>query len=190
MVGAMALSRFCSVLCLQGLLAAALVLSACSTHEGSSAIGQEEGASAQLAEIKVNLPPPPTFEKEHAPEKYADGSLSVYGLRKDLKANLEKQAKVRGYIVEVYQCPACPKGQECRCDKPHLWIADRSGDGKDKALMVTGIPVKNPQTRRKMEWYTGVAYHFTGLFSRMSGTGFSDSDGLLVYEDAAPAVGE
>ena len=148
----------------------------------------EEGSSSQIPKIKVNLPSPPSFQKDHAPENYSDGSSSIYGLRKKLRKSLNKAVKVKAYILEVYQCPCDMKKKDCRCDKPHLWLGDRASGVKEKGLMVTGIPKKHPKTRRKMKWQTGIAYYFSGVFSRSSGTGFSSSEGLLIYQEAAPAV--
>lgn len=150
--------------------------------------GGTEGSSNQLPKIKVNLPPPPTFQKEHAPESYSDGSASIYGLRKKLRRNLNKAVKVKAYILEVYECPCDLRKKGCKCDKPHLWVADRANAKKGDGMMVTGYPKKHPKTRRKIKWQLGIAYHFSGVFSRNSGTGFSHSEGLLIYQDAAPAV--
>ncbi len=150
--------------------------------------GGGKSSSSQLPKIKVNLPPSPSFQKDHAPESYTDGSSSIYGLRKKLRKSLNKAVRLKAYIVEVYECPCDMRKKDCRCDKPHLWLSDRASGPKDKGLMVSGIPKKHPKSRRKMKWQIGIAYHFSGVFSRNSGTGFSASDGLLIYQDSAPAV--
>jgi hypothetical protein len=180
----MASTRLCCVL-----LATALILG-CQNQSGSLGDG-EEGSTSQLPKIKVNLPSPPSFQKEHAPENYSDGTSSIYGLRKKLRKNLNQQVKVKAYIVEAYECPCDLRKKGCKCDKPHLWLSDRASGNKEKGgMMVTGMPKKDPKTRRKIKWETDMAYHFTGVFSRNSGTGFSASDGLLIYQDSAPAVGQ
>ena len=143
------------------------------------------GAQTQLPQIKVKLPPPPTFEKKHAPEKYADGTFSVYGVRENIKDTLNKEVRVRGFIIEVYQCPPCPKGKECpECDKTHFWLSDRANGPKDKALMVVDYPKKDPKTRKKLKFLTGVQYYVGGQFSKRSVSGFSSSEGLVVYNSA------
>ena len=147
-----------------------------------STIGGNESSQGQLPQIKVKLPPPPSFEKEHAPEKYSDGTYSIYGIRKNIKDTINKQGKVRAFILEVYKCPECPKGKECpACERRHLWISDRANGIKDKAMMVVDYPEKDPTTKKKMEFTSGVQYYFTGVFTKNSGTGFSTSEGLMAY---------
>lgn len=178
----MASTRLCCVL-----LATTLILG-CQNQSGSLGDG-EEGSKSQLPKIKVNLPSPPSFQKEHAPENYSDGTISIYGLRKKLRKNLNQAVKVRAYIVEVYECPCNLRKKDCHCDKPHIWLSDRASGKKEKGgMMMTGMPKKDPRTKRKFKWKMGMAYHFSGVFSRNSGTGFSASDGLLIYQDSAPAV--
>ena len=157
-----------------------LPLLACQ-QQGNS-IGGSESSQGQLPQIKVKLPPPPSFEKEHAPEKYSDGTYSIYGIRKNMKDTLNKQAKVRAFMLEVYQCPECPKGKECpACERPNFWVSDRANGPKDKALLVVDYPKKDPETKKKMEFTTGVQYYITGVFTKNSGTGFSTSEGLIAY---------
>jgi hypothetical protein len=60
----------------------------------------------QLPPIKVNLPPSPNFNVETAPPQYPDGSLSVYGLRKGMSKYLDKDVRVKAYLLEIYECPA------------------------------------------------------------------------------------
>lgn len=162
----------------------AILVSACQTKEGGSIIGSDE-SQTQLPQIKVNLPPPPSFQKDNPPVTYPDASMSVYGLRKDMKANLNQQRRVKGFLLEEYSCPECPKDDKnCTCRKPHFWLSDRANGPKDKALLVTGYPKKDPKTKKKMTFVTGAQYVVTGIFSKTSGTGFSVSDGLLIYSDA------
>mgnify|MGYP006865025018 CR=1 FL=1 len=178
----MASTRLCCVL-----LATALLLG-CQNQSGALGDG-EEGSTTQLPKNKVNLPSPPSCQKEHAPESYSDGSLSIYGLRKKLRKNLNQQVTVKAYIVEVYTCPCNLRKKSCKCDKPHIWLSDRASGKKEKGMMMTGYPKKDPKSRKKIKWKLGMAYHFTGVFSRNSGTGFSASDGLLIHQEHAPAVG-
>lgn len=147
-------------------------------------------ADTQLAQIKVNLPPSPSFQKEHAPEKYADGTYSIYGLRKKLRKHLNKEFRVKAFMLEVYKCPheKC-KGKDCpRCKRPHFWLSDRASGPKKKAMMVTDYPKRDPQTRRKLKLHEGIQYLVSGYFARNSGTGFSASDGLMKYTGSEPVV--
>lgn len=59
-----------------------------------------------LPDIKVNLPPSPNFNNATAPVQHPTGELSVYGLRKGMSKYLDKDVRVKGFIVEVYECPA------------------------------------------------------------------------------------
>lgn len=163
-------------------------LAGCSqTNESGQVIGGPEPTSATLPNIKVNLPPPPSFQKDHAPETYPDGSYSVYGIRKSMENTLNKPAKVKGFLIEVYECPECPKGTECpACRKPHFYLSDRANGPKDKAMLVVDYPKENPETHKKLEFTVGAQYYVNGTFAKTSGTGFSSSDGLMVYSDAKP----
>src|SRR3954454_11079163 len=66
----------------------------------ASAQGQE------LQPIKVNLPPPPNFDVPTAPPVYPSGEMSVYGLRKGMSKYLDKDVRVKGYLLMIYECPA------------------------------------------------------------------------------------
>lgn len=170
----------------------ALLISACQTGEGGSLIGDDESRQTQLPQIKVNLPPPPSFQKDNPPVTYPDGSFSIYGLRKDMKANLNQHRRVKGFLLEEYDCPECPdkKDKNCLCRKPHFWLSDRANGPKDKALLVTGYPKKDPKTKKKMKFVTGAQYVVSGVFSKTSGTGFSATDGLIIYSDATIMTAE
>jgi len=167
------------------LLLAALVVS-CQSNDTGAVIGDEANPMpGTLPNIKVTLPAPPSFQKDHAPETYPDGCYSVYGLRKSMKDTLNKVARVKGFITEVYECPECPKGTECpACRKPHFYLSDRANGPKDQALMVVDYPKEDPETKKKLKFDVGAQYYVTGTFAKTSGTGFSSSDGLLVYSGA------
>lgn len=59
-----------------------------------------------LPPIKVNLPPSPNFDVATAPVTYPSGELSVYGLRKQMSKYLDKDVRVKAYLLEIYECPA------------------------------------------------------------------------------------
>ena len=151
----------------------------------SGRIGAGELKQSKLARLEVKLPSPPTFNKDHAPKLYPDQTLSIYGLRKDMSVYLNKAVRVKAFLLEVYKCPTCPKGATCKeCTAPHFYLSDRKNGPKDKAIMVTDYPEKDPRTRRKIKLEEGARYIVTGLFAKRSGTGFSYSEGLLVYREA------
>lgn len=168
-----------------GAIFLALVLVGCSSDSGGARIGGDETEQVTLPQIKVNLPPSPSFQKEHAPETYPDSAYSVYGVRKRSATTLNKDVRVKGYITEVYECPPCPKGQTCKtCDKPHFYLSDRANGPKEEALMVVDYPKEDPATKKKMTFEVGVQHYVSGTFSKTSGTGFSNSDGLLIFKEA------
>lgn len=71
---------------------------------GATRVAHAQGQA--LPPIKVDLPPPPNFNIQNAPEKYPTGEFSVYGLRKKMSQNLDKDVQVRAYLLQIYECPA------------------------------------------------------------------------------------
>lgn len=59
-----------------------------------------------LPPVQVSLPPSPNFKVSDAPAQYPSGELSVFGLRKNRDKYMEKDVRVKGYLVEIYECPA------------------------------------------------------------------------------------
>jgi hypothetical protein len=129
-----------------------------------------------LPPIKVNLPPSPSFDIATAPLQYPSGEMSVYGLRKGMSKFLDKDVRVKAYVLEVYECPAeqrkcndeaaakakrdrrragknpppppvVDEKNVCRpCDQPHFYIADTPTTKKERALLVADYPVKDWKT--------------------------------------------
>ena len=64
-----------------------------------------------LPEIKVNLPPTPNFDIATAPVQHPGGEYSVFGLRKNMSSQLEKDVRVKGYLLYLYECP--PEIRKC-----------------------------------------------------------------------------
>ncbi len=146
---------------------------------GGSGASLNEPESMALPPIKVDLPPPPSFAASDVPEKYPDGTYTVRGVRKQRAVTLGKDVKVRGYLLEVYVCPVCPKGQTCKlCDQPHFFLGDKPETKKEKALMVVDylLPKAKPPALT-----VGKQYDIEGSFSINSPTGFGASDGLIVF---------
>jgi hypothetical protein len=132
-----------------------------------------------LPGVKIDLPPPPKFDDQDLPVQNADGTPTIFGLRKQIEKNLGKDIKIKGYLLEVYQCPVCPKGQTCKlCDQPHFFLGDKTDTKKEKALLV----VDYLMPKQKPPFLTvGKQYEIQGTFARNSPTGFASSDGLLVF---------
>jgi hypothetical protein len=168
----------------KGMVLRALVLGAtmslgCSSGPppGSSLLSTEEATA--LPPIKVDLPPPPSFAEENFPREYPDGTVSVFGLRKQIDKYLNKDVKVKAFLLEVYQCPVCPKGQTCKlCDQPHFFLSDKPDGKKEKSL----ITVDYLMPKQKPPFLTvGKQYTIQGTFARNSPTGFASADGLLQF---------
>lgn len=156
-----------------------LILAAGCSNSSSGASMAEPEATA-LPPIKVDLPSPPSFAASDVPEKNPDGTFTVRGLRKKKAENLNKEIKVKAYLLEVYQCPKCPKGQTCKlCDQPHFFMGDKPDTKKEKALMVVDYlsPKQKPPALT-----VGKQYDVAGTFSVNSPTGFGASDGLVVFD--------
>lgn len=151
----------------------------------AGAVFADEPGGAVPPGFKLNLPPPPAFAEPATPREYPDGTVSIYGLRKEFHRFNERpnkyigqNVKVKAFLLEIYQCPVCPKGQVCKpCDTPHLFISDEANGSKDKGMLVVeqrGYKEKEPQIT------PGKQYVFEGNFSTSSPAGFSSSDGLIV----------
>ncbi|HEX4458122.1 MAG TPA: hypothetical protein VIA18_09130 [Polyangia bacterium] len=140
----------------------------------------EPSEGSALPPIKVDLPSPPPFTASDIPEKNPDGTFTIRGLRKHKADNLSKDVKVKAYLLEVYTCPKCPKGQTCKlCDQPYFYMGDKPDTKKEKALMVVDYlaPKQKPPALT-----VGKQYDVAGTFSINSPTGFGSSDGLLVFD--------
>ena len=145
--------------------------------------------------VKVELPSPPDFDEGKVAEKHEDGAWSVYGLRKELDANVKQgeadvEIEVRGFVQDIYEPPVCPEGEQCPPGKqPHVWITDKDGDkGKKRAMMVVNYAFTIADFDKK-RWKDvapvmlekGKQYTFKGKFKRFSDTGFADARGLLDF---------
>lgn len=162
-----------------------LLLSTGACDKGGGSLLDEPGGT-MLPGVKINLPPPPSFAEPNIPREYPDGTVSVYGLRKEFHRYSEQKnkylgqkVKLKAYLLDVYKCPQCPKNQTCKpCDEPHMFVVDEPNHTKDKAMVVTeyrAFKQKEPKVT------LGKQYTFEGSFSQSSPKGFSASDGLLVF---------
>ncbi len=60
----------------------------------------------EVTPVKVNLPPSPSFAASNIPTQYPSGEFSVLGLRKMKDKYMDKDVRVKAYLVEIYECPA------------------------------------------------------------------------------------
>jgi hypothetical protein len=103
------------------------------------AAGPARGQGTALPPIKVDLPPPPNFNVQNAPEKYPTGEMSIYGLRKHLGQYLDKDVQVKAYLLMIYECPA--EQRKCNDDLAAKAKKEaKAGKKKEKE----GAPPKAP----------------------------------------------
>jgi hypothetical protein len=177
------------------LVGSLLLFGACGGSSSGASMAEPAEATA-LPPIKVDLPPPPSFAASDIPEKMPNGNYTIRGLRRNKMKScivvppakeppaeclLNKDVKVTAYLLEVYQCPKCPKGQTCKlCDQPHFFMGDKPDTKKEKALMVVDYlaPKQKPPALT-----VGKQYDVGGSFSINSPTGFGASDGLLIFDN-------
>ncbi|MDQ3033578.1 MAG: hypothetical protein M3Y87_14255 [Myxococcota bacterium] len=170
--------------------------------------GESAAADLQierLPDVSPSLPNVPTLPPPPHPVQHADGSYSLYGLRRRQAVTLDTDVAVTGYIVEIYSPPECPEGRTCPTPAaPHMWIADTRGEAEDSdRLMVVGYAENQAQIDEAMElasrgryeppdpetgllpiptdFFVGNKVKVSGRFARISGTGFNVSEGLLEY---------
>lgn len=191
-----ALSRVWS---LTPLVAAMLLGTACDAKSSSSPEVQK------LPEIKPDLPAVPTIPPPPHPIQYPDGSYSLFGLRKKAKTTMDTEVDVTGYVVETYAPPECPEGKTCpQARAPHVYVADSKGEADAaKRILLVGY-AENQKTideaiadkkrgRYKApppesgllpvptDLFPGAKIKVKARFTRVSGSGFAQSDGLLDY---------
>lgn len=172
--------------------------------------GCDTGASdltiTSLPEIVPNLPSVPTLPPPPYPVTYQDGSYSVFGIRARVNNTMDNEHEVTGYIVEMYVPPECEE-QEDECPPvaaPHIWIADAEGESDNmKRLTIVGYAENQTQIDEALaaysrgryrppapetgeiaipvDWEVGAKVKVRGQFTRISGTGFNVSNGLLEY---------
>jgi hypothetical protein len=192
---------------------------------GLLACGQEAASDLTveaLPEVQPNLPEVPTLPPPPQPVQLADNSYTVYGVRQRIKQTMDTDVEVTGYIADVYVPPECPEGEHCPpAAAPHMWLADTPDETDEmKRLTVVGYAenqasideaIAEAQAGRREEltqeqrdmgmipipvdFAKGAKVKVKGRFTRLSGTGFNISHGLLEYRDhelleAAPGSGE
>ena len=172
------------------------------------ACGNEPAADIiveQLPDVQPNLPTVPNLPPPPHPITYPDATYSIYGLRARLNNTIDNEHTVTGYIVEIYTPPECPEGERCPLPAaPHTWLADTLGETDPmKRLRVVGYAENQAQIDEAVELHergryeppppesgllpipvdfaVGAKVKVTGRFAHTSGSGFSDSAGLLGY---------
>lgn len=138
-----------------------------------------------------DLPEVPALPAPKHPVRYEDGSLSVFGLRRQLEERLNQQVEVTAVVVEHYQPPKCSSKDACpRPAQPHLWLADDAGEtDATKRLTVVGYASHNSDARRKGlgALRVGTRVRVKGQFAQVSPSGFNASNGLIAYDSHVKA---
>ncbi len=182
-----------------GLIVAGVLLSA--GCEQITSASEPEAEAEQLPKIVPNLPEVPTLPPAPFPTTYEDESYSVYGLRQRPAKLLDMDLGVTGFIIEIYEPPACKMRNKEQCPKvaaPHMFIAD-TADQTDRAeqLLVVGYadnqePLQRARRGRKTttiagdvvvpkDLAVGNKVRVKGHFTLISSGGFNTSNGLLEY---------
>ena len=175
------------------LLASFLPVTACDKGEAEAA---DPETKEELPNVQVGLPPPPNFDDARAPEKWDDGSYSIFGLRNEIDERVKEgdagtEVEVTGFVQEIYVPPECdPEDPFCDLGKqPHFWVVDKADQqGKKRAMMVVNYRFKIPEFEADM-WKdevqpmveVGKKYKFKGKFKRFSDTGFAANNGLFEF---------
>lgn len=155
----------------------------------------------RLPEVTPDLPEVPTIPPP--PEAYPDGSMPIARLRRLMEDNLDHEVQVTGFIVDIYQPPACERGAACpRPLIPHLYIADAANETDEtKRMLVIGyaptqdeyvslqrlgtrIPANPDGTARSpIDFAVGNKVTFVGNFvtQSLSAAGFNSTAGLVDY---------
>lgn len=158
----------------------------------------------RLPDVHPSLPAVPTIPPPPFPVQYGDQSYSVYGVRKRITQTMDTDVTVTAYIVEVYTPPVCEEGHQCPPARiPHVYLADaRDEHDPYKRLTVVGYADNQQAVTESIdaamhhhwlqpegegdipvpyELFAGAKIKLHGHFARVSGSGFSQSDGLLEY---------
>jgi hypothetical protein len=168
---------------------------------GSTAQVQVE----KLPDIKPSLPAVPKLPPPPHPVQHPDSSYSLFGLRKRMRNTMDTEVELTGYVVETYVPPECPKGKTCPIARaPHVFLADTANEtDPNKRIMLVGYAenqkaideaiadtkkgkYKPPDPESGLmpipvDLFPGAKIKVKAQFSRISGSGFAQSDGLLDY---------
>jgi len=118
------------------------------------AVGRAFGQGQELAPIKVDLPPTPNFNVNNAPETYPTGELSIFGLRKHMAQNLDKDVQVKAYLIQIYECPEeqrkCNDALAAKDKKEKIKAAKAAARGSKKGAppAPAAEPAKSAGARR------------------------------------------
>lgn len=144
--------------------------------------------------VPVDLPLVPSdLGQSIIPEKHADGSLTIDGLRRNRMAHLDQNVTVKGTIVWIYDCPHDDddkkgrrrkkakkdeeEGEKKLCQRGHFYIADKA-DAEER-LLVVGLIGDIEEIFEEEKVKVGEQHTFLGKYADI-GDGFAaPEEGLL-----------
>jgi hypothetical protein len=97
-----------------------------------SAAAMAYGQGQALPPIKVNLPSTPNFDAATGPLAHPTGELTVYGVRKQMAKYMDKDVRVKGHLIYLYECP--PEIRKCNEE------ADAKAKKERKKASAKGAP--------------------------------------------------
>ncbi len=155
------------------LLVVVLLASAC-TVPPEVKVEPTKAAKPSGPPARIDLPPMVKLEGTIPPATHPDGlTMRVDGLLARYQKHLGKKIRVKGYLIEKYECPKDSK----ICQRPHAYLHDTVAGGEKKLMLVSLTEPVNDALK------PGELYTVTGTFDRKSDDGFIQSNGLLIYEE-------
>ncbi|WP_428264743.1 hypothetical protein [Haliangium sp.] len=157
--------------------------------------------------VQLELPEVPAFE---IPGLHPDGTHSVREMRLNSARLLESKVQVKGFVTWIYDCVSELQGPDDRpedvrkkiaedptlCQRPHFYLGDSADTSGERSIWIVDVPRKlrsdELRTMGRAERAAmpkppkidiGDEVIVTGAWKRESSGGFSNSLGLLEYED-------
>lgn len=142
----------------------------------------------------VQLPAVPTAGSAKRPLKHPNGTLTVFGLRRQMDELMDKEVRVTATVVKHSDLTCEGEG----CPVPHMYVADSPKDPKTYQMVVVGYAerasefsrdrkrhrrgARTLRDRAPVDMDEGDMGVFVGTFTRQSSTGMQSSNGLLDYK--------
>ncbi len=178
-------------------MGASLLFGGASCEEAEAEKPEKEQEQANLPPANVNLPPvPDDLGESKIPLTYADGALTVDGLRRQRMKHLDQTVKVRGTIDFIYDCEYWDQKKlkkylkkmkkegkdvnSAMCERAHLYVIDKGE--KENRLLVAGLPEDFPDKIKKKKYTVGQEITFEGQYTDAGDSFVAPDLGLIVVE--------
>jgi hypothetical protein len=187
----------------------ALALIGCSALATGCGEDPLKGPKPEIAAttVKLDLPEVPAFD---IPGAHPDGTHSVREMRLKSAKLLNTDVQIKGFVTWIYDCVAEEQGPDdtaetvrkrieadpTLCDRPHFFLGDTPDTTGERSVWVVDVPRKlrademrimSREERASLpkvpEIKVGDEVIVTGTWNRESPSGFSNSEGLLIYKD-------